>query len=201
VPLAPHPSPLPQGEGAGNSASAAGVLWRGLWPLCQLLEKPLPVRGRGGGSGRQASTRVPCRFQTVASDPPPESSPTKGEEIRLGTGCRSITLPRATKIVTCDGVRPGARERLFNTPHLAPPQQGGERRRSARRGCACLRHRNSRAHRQTAAVGPDVFGAGDRVRSGISPSDQNVGPDRLDQIQWHVLIGRDDKVHERIERE
>jgi len=40
---AARPSPLPGGEGASNSASVAGVLWRGLWPLCQLLEKPLPA--------------------------------------------------------------------------------------------------------------------------------------------------------------
>jgi hypothetical protein len=34
---------MPQGEGASNNASAASMLWRGLWPPWQVSEKPLPV--------------------------------------------------------------------------------------------------------------------------------------------------------------
>jgi hypothetical protein len=49
-------------------------------------------------------------------------------------------------------------------------------------GRAPLGHCDSWAHRQTAAVGPNVRGAGARVRRGISPSDPTVGPDRLDQL-------------------
>src|ERR1017187_10063813 len=43
-------APSPQGEGASNNASAASLLWRGLWPPWQVSEKPLPLRGGQGVS-------------------------------------------------------------------------------------------------------------------------------------------------------
>ncbi len=42
----PSPQPSPRGEGASSNALAASVRWGGLWPLCQLLEEPLPVSRR-----------------------------------------------------------------------------------------------------------------------------------------------------------
>ena len=47
----PSPQPSPQGEGASNNASAASLLWRGLWPPWRVSEKPLPLRGPGGWGG------------------------------------------------------------------------------------------------------------------------------------------------------
>ena len=44
----PSPQPSPEGEGASNNASAAGVLWPGLWPPWEVSENPLPLSLRKG---------------------------------------------------------------------------------------------------------------------------------------------------------
>ena len=65
----PSPQPSPQGEGASNNASAASLLWRGLWPPWQVSEKPLPLSPSQGGEKYARERRHGATRTTVRGTP------------------------------------------------------------------------------------------------------------------------------------
>src|ERR1017187_8557814 len=72
---------------ASNKASAASLLWRGLWPPWQVSEEPLPLRGQGGGgrSPGARTTRIPLFFKP---------SQRRGQGVLMKSGLERAKWPR-----------------------------------------------------------------------------------------------------------